>query len=91
MVKVKELIDFVEIKDVIDIDSDIDSTEDKKNIVKDYIISDNLKEHILLLQLQWNHPSFSSIRHEKTQVILLMCLTFDTQDHDTTSPMFHEL
>jgi len=35
------------IKDVIDIDSDIDSTEGKKNIVKDYIISENIGGELL--------------------------------------------
>ncbi|EMR73852.1 hypothetical protein MBGDN05_00445 [Thermoplasmatales archaeon SCGC AB-539-N05] len=62
MVKVKELIDFVEIKDVIDIDSDIDSTEGKKNIVKDYIISDNLKEHILDVAENISKPKHKSVQ-----------------------------
>jgi len=47
MSKIKDLIQFEQIKDVIDIDSDIESADDKKNIVKDYIISENLRNHIL--------------------------------------------
>ncbi len=62
MVKVKDLIDFVEIKDVIDIDSDIDSTDGKKNIVKDYIISDNLKEHILDVAENISKPKHKSVQ-----------------------------
>lgn len=47
MSKIRELIDFKVIKDVIDLDSDINSFDDKKNIVKEYIISERLKIHIM--------------------------------------------
>ena len=50
MTKIKELIDFDEIKDVIDIDSDIETEEDKKTIVQDYIISDHLRNNRPLAQ-----------------------------------------
>jgi hypothetical protein len=62
MVKVKELIDFVEIKDVIDIDSDIDSTEGKKNIVKDYIISENIKGELLKVIENISNPKHKSVQ-----------------------------
>ena len=47
MPKIKDLIEFEVIKDVIDIDSDLDTVADKKNIVRDYIISERLKSNII--------------------------------------------
>ena len=47
--KIKELVNFEEIKDVIDIDSDVETLKNKKEIVNSYIISDGLKKNIELI------------------------------------------
>ncbi len=62
MPKIKDLIDFEEIKDVIDIDSDIETSEDKKNIVKDYIISDNLRDNLKVIAENISKPTHKSIQ-----------------------------
>ena len=62
MPKIKDLIDFEVIKDVIDIDSDLDTVDDKKNIVKDYIISERLKPHILDIAENLSKPKHKSIQ-----------------------------
>ena len=64
MAKIKDLIDFEEIKDVIDIDSDLDTVQNKKNIVKDYIISKRLKPNIIDIAEDIIKP-----RHKSVQII----------------------
>ena len=61
MVKIKDLIDFEEIKEVIDIDTDLDSKESQKTIVKEYIISKRLKEYLLHLVENLSQPKHKSI------------------------------
>ena len=62
MAKIKDLIDFEEIKDVIDIDSDLDTVEGKKNIVKDYIISERLKPNIIDIAGNIIKPGHKSVQ-----------------------------
>lgn len=64
MTKINELIEFEEIKDVIDIDTDLNSIDEKKEIVKDYIISKRLQEHLLELP-----ENFSNLKHKSIIVI----------------------
>jgi hypothetical protein len=64
MPKIKELIDFEEIKDVIDIDSDLETDEAKKNIVKDYVISKGLKQNIIDIAVD-----ISKSKHKSVQII----------------------
>jgi len=61
MPKVNELLEFEEIKEVIDIDIDLDTEESKKNIVKDYIISERLKEYLINLAENLARPKHKSI------------------------------
>lgn len=42
--KIKKLVNFEEIKDVIDIDSDVETLDNKKDIVNSFIISKGLKK-----------------------------------------------
>jgi KaiC/GvpD/RAD55 family RecA-like ATPase len=62
MPKIKNLIDFEVIKDVIDLDSDINTVSDKKKIVKDYIISERLKSHIMDMAENISKPTHKSIQ-----------------------------
>lgn len=62
--KIKELVNFEEIKDVIDIDSDVETLDDKKDIVNSYIISEGLKKNIELII-----NSISKPKHKSTLVI----------------------
>lgn len=64
MPKIKDLIDFEVIKDVIDIDSDLDTVEDKRNIVEDYIISERLKQNIIDIA-----DNISKPKHKSVQII----------------------
>jgi hypothetical protein len=61
MPKINELLEFEEIKEVIDIDIDLDTEESKENIVKDYIISERLKEYLINLADNLNKPKHKSI------------------------------
>ena len=62
--KIKELVNFEEIKDVIDIDSDVETLENKKDIVNSYIISDGLKRNIEVIIENISKPN-----HKSTLVI----------------------
>lgn len=62
--KIGELINFEEIKDVIDIDSDVETLDKKKDIVSSYIISEGLKKSIELII-----KSISKPKHKSTLVI----------------------
>ncbi len=62
MAKIKDLIDFEEIKDVIDIDSDLDTVEGKKNMVRDYIISERLKPNIIDIAKNIIKPGHKSVQ-----------------------------
>jgi KaiC/GvpD/RAD55 family RecA-like ATPase len=62
--KIGELINFEEIKDVIDIDSDVETLNKKKDIVNSYIISKGLKKSIELII-----KSISKPKHKSTLVI----------------------
>jgi len=64
MPKIKELIDFEEIKDVIDIDSDLETDEAKRILVKDYIISKGLKPNITDIA-----EDISKSKHKSVQII----------------------
>jgi len=59
--KIKELVTFQEIKDVIDIDSDVETIEEKKNIVSEYIISERLKEHLIHIAKNLSRPNHKSL------------------------------
>jgi KaiC/GvpD/RAD55 family RecA-like ATPase len=62
--KIRELVNFEEIKDVIDIDSDVETLDKKKDIVNSYIISKGIKssiEHII--------SNISKPRHKSALVI----------------------
>ena len=61
MPKISELLEFEEIKEVIDIDIDLDTEESKKSIVKDYIISERLKEYLINLAENLSKPKHKSI------------------------------
>lgn len=61
MPKINELLEFEEIKEVIDIDIDLDTEESKRNIVKDYIISERLKEYLVNLADNLRKPKHKSI------------------------------
>ena len=62
MAKIKDLVTFQEIKDVIDIDSDVDTIEAKKNIVSEYIISEGLKGHLIDISKNLSNPIHKSIQ-----------------------------
>ncbi|HHD15768.1 MAG TPA: hypothetical protein ENK47_03585 [Euryarchaeota archaeon] len=62
MPKIKELVTFQEIKDVIDIDSDVETIEEKKNIVSEYIISERLKEHLIHIANNLLEPKHKSLQ-----------------------------
>lgn len=62
MAKIKDLVTFQEIKDVIDIDSDVDTIEAKKNIVSEYIISEGLKGHLIDIAKNLSKPTHKSIQ-----------------------------
>lgn len=62
MPKIRDLIEFEEIKDVIDIDEDLKTTDNKKNIIRDYIISDGLKAHIKSIINNLSRPNHKSIQ-----------------------------
>lgn len=64
MVKIKDLVTFQEIKDVIDIDSDVDTIEAKKNIVSEYIISEGMKGHLIDIAKNLSKPTHKSICFE---------------------------
>ena len=62
MAKIKDLVTFQEIKDVIDIDSDVDTIEAKKNIVSEYIISEGVKGHLIDIAKNLSNPIHKSIQ-----------------------------
>ena len=62
--KIRELVNFEEIKDVIDIDSDVETLDKKKDIVNSYIISKGLKKNIKLIINDISKP-----RHKSALVI----------------------
>lgn len=62
MTKIKDLIQFEEIKDVIDIDSDIDTFEGKKGIVSNYIVSKRLKDSVRIIMKNISIPKGKSIQ-----------------------------
>lgn len=59
---IKDLVTFKEIKDVIDIDSDVDTVQDKKSIVSEFIISDRLKEHLIHIANNLSKPTHKSLQ-----------------------------
>lgn len=61
MTQIKDLIQFGEIKDVIDIDSDIETYEGKKTIVSDYIVSKRLKESVRKIISNISKPKSKSV------------------------------
>lgn len=61
MTQIKDLIQFGEIKDVIDIDSDIDNYDSQKTIVSDYIVSKRLKESVRKIISNISKPKSKSI------------------------------
>lgn len=61
MTQIKDLIQFAEIKDVIDIDSDIDTYDGQKTIVSDYIVSKRLKESVRKIISNISKPKSKSI------------------------------
>lgn len=60
--KISDLINFEEIKDVIDIDCDLDNIEDKQQIVNNYIISDRLKPNIIEIAKNLRNPTHKSFQ-----------------------------
>lgn len=62
LAKIKELVTFQEIKDVIDIDSDIETVEEKKSIVSEYIISKRLKEYLIHIAKNLSMPNHKSLQ-----------------------------
>ena len=62
--KVKELLNFDEIKDVIDIDNDIDDIDSSRAIVENYIFSKNIKGH-----LDEMVPQLADPKHKSAQII----------------------
>jgi len=64
MTKIKDLINFEEIKDVIDIDSDLETKEGRRELVEEFIISQNLQEYLVNLA-----EEFSQEVH-KSQIII---------------------
>lgn len=61
MTQIKNLIQFSEIKDVIDIDSDIDNYEGQKTIVSDYVVSKRLRESLRKIISNISKPKSKSI------------------------------
>lgn len=62
--KIRDLISFEEIKDVIDIDSDLETLENKKDIINSYIVSKKLKKSINKIIKNISKP-----KHKSTLVI----------------------
>lgn len=62
--KIKELVSFEEIKDVIDIDSDVETLDKKRDIVKSFIISDGIQKSLELIIENISKPN-----HKSTLVI----------------------
>jgi len=62
--KVKELINFDEIKDVVDIDNDLDNEENRQKIVSKYIISERLQGHLKEIAKDLAKP-----KHNSCQII----------------------
>lgn len=60
--KVKELINYERIKDVIDISQDLNTEESSKNLVEKYIISDDMKDHLVELAKDLEKPIHKSIQ-----------------------------
>ena len=60
--KVKELINYERIKDVIDISQDLSTEESSKNLVEKYIISEDMKEHLIELAKNLENPTHKSIQ-----------------------------
>lgn len=58
--KIKKLVNFEEIKDVIDIDSDVETLDNKKDIVNSFIISKGLKKNIELIINNISKPNHKS-------------------------------
>ncbi|MEJ6949405.1 DUF6079 family protein [Natronospora cellulosivora (SeqCode)] len=62
--KIKELINFEEIKDVVDIDNDTKDEESSKKLVSNYIFSKNIKGHLKILI-----EDFAKPKHRSAQII----------------------
>ncbi len=60
--KVKELINYERIKDVIDISQDLSTEESSKNLVEKYIISEDMKDHLIELAKDLEKPIHKSIQ-----------------------------
>ncbi len=60
--KVKELINYERIKDVIDISQDLSTEESSKNLVEKYIISEDMKDHLIELAKDLEKPVHKSIQ-----------------------------
>ena len=56
------LFDFEEIKDVIDIDTDLQSEESIKKIVSSYIVSDSLEKQIIEVFKNLNQPKHKAVK-----------------------------
>ena len=55
--KIRELINYERIKDVIDISQDLNTEESSKNLVEKYIISEDMKEHLIELAKNLENPT----------------------------------
>ncbi len=61
MPKIKDLIQFEKIKEVIDIDRDVKHDQDRKKLVSEYVISDAVKDHLQNFFKDLLQPTHKSI------------------------------
>lgn len=59
---IKDLINYERIKDVIDISQDLNTEESSKNLVEKYIISEDMKDHLIELAKDLEKPVHKSIQ-----------------------------
>lgn len=63
-IKIRELINFEKIKDVIDISTDLETKDSSKYLVEKYVISDDMKENLIDISKDLSMP-----KHESVQII----------------------
>lgn len=62
MPKIRELLHFEKIKDVIDIDRDVKAQDNRKNLVSEYVISRSIEDHLVHFFKNLQQPKHKSLQ-----------------------------